>query len=150
MSLSTSADEGSAALNCINNIFTVIHVWSTKHRSQAIWELLLTGSMIHLQFYIIYLSDLSCLKQQADVLLEHTCTMEQPLSSATVIHNEFGPTFDKIAATISDNGSNFVKAFKEFSVAIVHSRDAIVMVIKLRKDAFKTALVVESLVIVLF
>ena len=65
----------------------------------------------------------------------HTCDGVAQL--IYVIHYELGLTHDKIVATISDNGSNFVKAFKEFSVAIVHSRDTIVMVIKIRKRCFQ-------------
>src|SRR5688572_23363841 len=53
------------------------------------------------------------------------------------IHYKLGLTREEMVATISDNGSNFVKAFKEFSVAIVHSRDTIVMVIKIRKRCFQ-------------
>ena len=51
----------------------------------------------------------------------HTCDGVAQL--ICVIHYELGLTHDKIVATISDNGSNFVKAFNEFIVAIVHSRD---------------------------
>ena len=101
-------------------VCTTADVWSTKHRSYM-------GVTCH---WI----DASTFERRSVALAcrrfvgSHTCDGVAQL--IYVIHNELGLTHDKIVATISDNGSNFVKAFKEFSVAIVHSRDTIVMMIQ--------------------
>lgn len=86
-------------------VCTTADVWSTKHRS-------FFGYTCH------WLDDSLQRKSVALACKRFfgSHTFDRIHDAIIEIHTTYGLTLNKIVATVTDNGSNFVKAFKEFGV----------------------------------
>lgn len=94
------------------NVCTVVDIWSCRKRS-------FFGMTVH------WLD--SELNRKSKTLacrrFAGTHNYERIAMLIEEIHKDFGLSTDKIEATVTDNGSNFVKAFKEFGLSIESMED---------------------------
>lgn len=91
--------------NKISYVCTTADVWSARRRS-------FFGYTCHWidENFQRQSASLACRRIAGSHTFDKIANLIQSLNS------EFGLTKDKIVCTITDNGSNFVKAFKEFGV----------------------------------
>jgi hypothetical protein len=90
-------------------VCTTADVWSTSKRSYM-------GVTVH---WIDTVSFDRCSAALACRRFKGKHTYDRIAELLYDINNEFGLSHNKIMATVTDNGANFVKAFKEFNVDIV-------------------------------
>ena len=95
------------------HVCTTVDVWSTKARS-------FLGVTVHWIDKVMLSRESAALACRR---FKGSHTYDRIAELLDEIHNDFGLTHDKIIATVSDNGSNFVKAFKEFGIDLSLSNE---------------------------
>lgn len=96
-------------LQNIKYVCTTADIWSTKHRS----FMRVTAHWIDENTFERVSATLACRRFQG------VHSYDRVAEVLHGIHNEFGLTRHQLVSTISDNGSNFVKAFKEFGITAI-------------------------------
>ena len=103
-----------ADMKAQHHVCTTADIWSTKARSYM-------GVTAH---WIDVTNLERCSVALACRRFRGSHTYNRIAEVLDEIHNDFALTHEKIVATISDNGANFVKAFREFNIKMIHNTEA--------------------------